>query len=332
MKSSEQEKPGGQNKMRSYKISLYGVALIISMTSTSNYADVLQEEQTEKEYVAGTEFFFSDDSEGFQTRKLSAEFLPQYEDADHYLGVRGSAYQYRADDWKKDGQKISFIGRDIESATANGWVLEAGLFEQGDHTLLAFDGSYRTLLAEKTAIEVFANRDWVETQAALEHGTHFTFVGAALDQGLGDHVTVVGVAGSQLFSDDNRRDHGRVRLIYQPSLDLGLTLQARYRTYRSSETDVGGEYFNPKDYQESMFAIGWRKRISGWTTGITAGLGREKINDDASQNTRLFELNLQSPVRSEQFLRLNAGYNRSASFYGPDYNYRYVRGEWILRF
>ena len=70
MKSSEQEKPGGQNKMRSYKISLYGVALIISMTSTSNYADVLQEEKIGKEYAAGTEFFFSDDSEGFQTRKL----------------------------------------------------------------------------------------------------------------------------------------------------------------------------------------------------------------------------------------------------------------------
>ena len=96
----------------------------------------------------------SDDSEGFETRKLSAEFLPQYEDADHYLGIRGSAYQYRTDDWKRDGQKISFIGRDIESATANGWTLEAGLFEQGGHTLLTFDGSYRTALAEKTAVEL----------------------------------------------------------------------------------------------------------------------------------------------------------------------------------
>ena len=80
--------------------------------------------------------------------------MPEYEDADHYLGVRGSAYQYRTDDWKRDGQKISFIGRDIESATANGWTLEAGLFEQGDHTLLTFDGSYCTALAEKTAVEL----------------------------------------------------------------------------------------------------------------------------------------------------------------------------------
>ncbi|AUX91155.1 hypothetical protein [Acinetobacter sp. ACNIH1] len=317
--------------MNTMKIGYVCVPLLMSL-STASLANGLDENQTSSERAAGTEFFLSDDSEGFQTRKLSAEFLPQYEDADHYLGIRGSAYQYRADDWKRDGQKISFIGRDIESATANGWTLEAGLFEQGDHTLLTFDGSYRTALAEKTAVELFANRDWVETQPALDAGTNFTFVGAALDQGLGEQVTLVGLAGTQFFSDDNRRDHGRLRLIYQPSLDLGLTLQARYRMYRSSEEDVGREYFNPEDYQESMLALGWRQRFAGWSAGLTAGFGREKINQDPSQSTRLFELNLQSPVRGSQFLRMNAGYNRSASFYGPNYDYRYIKGEWIMRF
>ncbi len=317
--------------MNTMKIGYVCVPLLMSL-STASLANGLDEDQTSSERAAGTEFFLSDDSEGFQTRKLSAEFLPQYEDADHYLGVRGSAYQYRADDWKRDGQKISFIGRDIESTTANGWTLEAGLFEQGDHTLLTFDGSYRTALAEKTAVELFANRDWVETQPALDAGTNFTFVGTALDQGLGEHVTLVGLVGTQFFSDDNRRDHGRLRLIYQPSLDLGLTLQARYRMYRSSEEDVGREYFNPEDYQESMLALGWRQRFAGWSAGLTAGFGREKINQDPSQSTRLFELNLQSPVRGSQFLRMNAGYNRSASFYGPNYDYRYIRGEWIVHF
>lgn len=275
--------------MNTMKITYVCVPLLVSL-STASLANGLNEDQTSSERAAGTEFFLSDDSEGFQTRKLSAEFLPQYEDADHYLGIRGSAYQYRTDDWKRDGQKISFIGRDIESATANGWTLEAGLFEQGGHTLLTFDGSYRTALAEKTAVELFVNRDWVETQPALDAGTNFTFVGAALDQGLGEHVTLVGLAGTQFFSDDNRRDHGRLRLIYQPSLDLGLTLQARYRMYRSSEEDVGREYFNPEDYQESMLALGWRQRFAGWSAGLTAGFGREKINQDPSQSARLFDL------------------------------------------
>lgn len=318
--------------MKNNKIGIYAVVPLLIGMSASSLANGLEENPAHNERALGTEFFFSDDSEGFQTRKLSAEFLPQYKHADDYLGIRGSAYQYKADDWSQDGQKISLIGRNIDSATANGWALEAGIVDQGDHTLFTFDGSYRTPLAEKTALEVFANRDWVETQPALEQGTNFTFIGAALDQGLGEHVTVVGVAGSQFFSDDNRRDHGRIRLIYQPSLDLGLTLQARYRTYQSSEEDVGREYFNPQDYQESMLALGWRQRFSGWSAGLTAGFGREKINQDSSQATRLFELNLQSPVRGSQFLRMNAGYNRSASFYGPDYDYRYIRGEWIVQF
>ncbi|WP_347454526.1 hypothetical protein ABEF83_13960 [Acinetobacter thermotolerans] len=318
--------------MTSHQISLsIFVPLIISMTSPS-WAKNYTAEQEQNEYAAGAEFFFSEDSEDFQTGKLSAEFLPKYDDADHYLGLRASAYRYKANDWHADGQKVAFIGRKIDTATANGWAMEAGVFQQNDHTLLTFDGSYRTPIAEKTALEVFANRDWVETRPALENGTHFTFAGLAVDQGLGEHVTVVGVAGSQFFSDDNRRDHGRLKLIYQPSLDLGLTLQARYRMYHSTEKDVGRQYFNPEDYQESMLAVGWRQRFSGWTAGLTAGVGREKINDMSSQATRLFELNLQRPVRGSQFLRMNAGYNRSASYYGPDYDYSYVRGEWIMQF
>ncbi len=286
--------------MNTMKIGYVCVPLLMSL-STASLPNGLDENQTSSERAAGTEFFLSDDSEGFQIRKLSAEFLPQYEDADHYVGILGSAYQYRADDWKRDGQKVSFIGRDIESATANGWTLEAGLFEQGDHTLLTFDGSYRTALAEKTAVELFGNRDWVETQPALDAGTNFTFVGAALDQGLGEHVTLVGLAGTQFFSDDNRRDHGRLRLIYQPSLDLGLTLQARYRMYRSSEEDVGREYFNPEDYQESMLVLGWRQRFAGWSAGLMAGFGREKINQDPSQSARLFDLTYKVPFVARNF-------------------------------
>ena len=309
------------------------IAISLLMTaSTGTFANPLEDQNSVRDQAAGTEFFFSDDSDGFQTRKLSAEYLPKYENGDHYLGARASAYQYKHDDWQQNGQKISLIARNIETATANGWFVDAGLFQQNDHTLLTIDGSYRTALAEKTALEVFVNRDWVETQLALDQGTHFTFMGAAIDQGIGEHITVVGLAGSQLFSDDNRRDHGRLKLIYQPSLDLGLTLQARYRTYHSTQEDVGGAYFNPTNYEESMLALGWRKRFAGWTSGLTVGVGREKINNAPRQSTKLLELNLQSPIRGNQFLRLNAGYNDSASFNGPNYNYHYVTGEWVLRF
>ena len=81
-----------------------------------------------------------------------------------------------------------------------------------------------------------------------------------------------------------------------------------------------------------MLALGWRKRYKGWMTGITLGYGREKVADAPSQSIELLELNIQSPIHQNQFVRLNAGYSNSASYYGADYSYHYLMGEWVLKF
>lgn len=282
--------------------------------------------------AAGADFMWTRDSDGFVSKRLSLEFLPNFTNIDNLTGARVSEYQYSQGDWRREGQKISLLSRKIDPATSNGWMLDAGVFKLGDHTTLTLDGSYRMPLTPKTGLEAFISRDWVETPTSLDNGINFTFVGTALDHQFGDHVTVAGVLGEQFFSDGNRRDHQRLKLIYQPSLDLGLTLQARYRTYHSSDDDVGGAYFNPKNYDESMLAFGWRQRFQGWTATLTGGIGREKINDSPRQQTKLAEVGLQSPIRLAQSVRMRAGYNRSASFFGPTYQYRYVQGEWVMRF
>jgi len=291
-----------------------------------------QEEEKPKTMAFGPEFYLTNDSDHFQSRRVSVEFFPAFENADRFLGFRLGDYRYKQDSWKRSGQKLTFLARDIETRTADGGSMEAGVFEQGGHTLLTLDGSYRISPTKSTAVEFLITRDWVETPKSLDRGIDFTFVGAAADQRLGEHVTLVGLAAQQYFSDGNRRDHGRLRLIYQPSLDLGLTLQARYRTYRSTHDDVDRAYFNPKNYSESMLAIGWRHRFAGWTASVTAGLGNETINHDTSQPTRLLDVSLQSPVRGAHVFRFGAGYSRSTTFAGPSYQYRYLRGEWIIRF
>ena len=63
--------------MKNKKTSMYVVVPLLIGMSTSSLANALQDDQVQNERAAGTEFFFSDDSEGFQTRKLSAEFLPE---------------------------------------------------------------------------------------------------------------------------------------------------------------------------------------------------------------------------------------------------------------
>jgi hypothetical protein len=142
---------------------------------------------------------------------------------------------------------------------------------------------------------------------------------------------VVGVAGQQLFSDGNSREHYRAKVVFQPILDSGLTLQLRYRTFHSSSTNVGGTYFNPTSYDETLLALGWRKRIEGWVLRATAGTGMQHVSSGPGSDTRLLELLLDSPYKGDQFIRLRGGHNQSASFGGPNYAYTFLQGEWIIR-
>lgn len=281
---------------------------------------------------AGATAFVADDSEGFGTRRLSLGYLPAYASRDVHTGVRVAGAHFSQDDWRRDAQQISVVHRDLDSATTDGLQVEAGFSRQGGRSLFTLDAGYRKALAEKTSVEVFLNRDWVETRRALDDGVRFTFGGAALEQGLGQHVTVVGLAGYQDFSDGNHRTHGRLRLIVQPSLDLGLTLQARLRTYRSASDSTPRAYFNPARYDEAMLALGFRKRFSGNMASVTAGVGRQRVGDAERTATRLLEAAWETPVKAKSSLRLRAGYNRSAAFGGPDYSYRYAQAEWLMAF
>jgi hypothetical protein len=281
---------------------------------------------------AGVSGFVADDSEGFATRRLSLGYLPAYTSGDLHTGVRVAGSHFAQDGWQRDAQQISVVRRDLDAATTDGLQLEAGYSRQGGRGLLTLDAGYRKAVAQHTSVEVFLNRDWVETRRALDEGVRFTFGGVAVEQGIGQHVTVVGLAGYQDFSDGNHRSHGRLRLIVQPSLDLGLTLQARLRTYRSASDSAPRAYFNPSRYDEAMLALGFRKRFAGNMASVTAGVGRQRVGDAERTATRLLEAAWETPRKAKSSLRLRAGYNRSAAFGGPDYSYRYAQAEWLMAF
>ncbi|MES1982249.1 MAG: hypothetical protein V4443_07220 [Pseudomonadota bacterium] len=279
---------------------------------------------------AGT--FLSTDSEGFNTRRFALEYFPRYRSADSLSGLRYTSHTYNQNNWSRSGQQLSLVHREINPATAYGWNVDVGMFQQGGHSLLTLETNYRRALAERTGVELFATRDWVETPIALDNGIHFTFLGAAIEQGIGSRVTLLGLAGRQIFSDDNVRNHRRFKVVYQPDLDSGLTLQMRYRAYTSAGGTVGGAYFNPVRYEEIMPALGWRRKIQDWTCNLTAGGGRQKITTDPYSPTYLFEAGLQSPPGTPYSMRVRAGVTRSAAFLSADYRYSYLQGEWIVSF
>jgi hypothetical protein len=279
----------------------------------------------------GATAIYSDDSEGFRTSRLGVAGFTRYEHADQLSGVQFTHHQFQQDDWRREAEQLSLIHRDYSPRAGTGLLVDAGLNTQGGRTLLVTDSSWSRRLRPSTGIEAFINRDWVETRTALDAGTSHTFVGADIEQQIHPKFSLLGMLGRQQFSDGNGRNHLRLRAVYQPMMDSGLTLQARYRSFRSEEDRAGLGYFNPLDYQERMFAIGWRKKFEpGWTLKGTLGTGRQTVDDDPDSPTRIAELSVTSPYQNRLFFRLNLGYNRSASFQGPDYSYRYVKAEWVF--
>lgn len=282
--------------------------------------------------AAGPTVFFSTDNEDFNTRRAGADFFPWLRGQDAATGVRYRHHDFRQNGWSRSGEQIALVAKGPLAGGVRAWQAEAGVMTQGRHTLLTMDGSYVLPIAQGTSAELFLNRDFVETRAALEQGIHLTFVGASLEHQLHPKVTLIGTAGYQRFSDDNERTHARFRAIFQPSLDLGLTFQYRYRYYNSTPNETRRAYFNPERYQENMLLAGWRYRSSGWVASALAGAGTQSIADTPRGPSRLFELGVDSPLNSKQLLALRAGYLRTAAFGGPDYKYQYIQANWTLRF
>ena len=282
--------------------------------------------------AAGPSFFASTDNEHFNTRRAGVDFFPSVQGQDAATGLRYRHHEFSQDGWSRSGEQLVLSARGALVAGVRAWQLETGPMSQGGHTLMTADGTYLLPIAKGTSAEFFINRDFVETRTALDRGTHFTFVGGSLEHQPHPKVTLIGTLGYQDFSDDNHRKHARFRAVFQPDLDLGLTFQYRFRYYDSTPNETRRGYFNPERYQENMLLAGWRYRYSGWVGSLLAGAGTQSIAETPSGPSRLLEFGLSSPLAGQQLLAMRAGYLRTASFGGPDYQYRYIQANWVIRF
>lgn len=292
---------------------------------------LMQAAAAEERQAAGAAAYLSSDSEDFSVRRASLMLLKDYQHLDGKTGLRYSTVEYSQNDWSRRGQQLSFLHHQMNPRLWSGWMLDAGLLQQGGHETFTLDTSYRKAFSAQSGVEVFANRDVVETRNALEAGRAFTFIGASADAGMSPHWTAVGLLGFQSFNDGNERRHVRTRIVYQPNLDIGLTLQMRYRYFDSSQLDVGRAYFNPERYDEGLLAIAWRGRIQGWKSNLVAGAGRQRVNSDPQAPTQLLEGSFEKQMENYA-LRFKSGYSRSAAFGGPDYRWSYINAELIIPF
>ena len=254
------------------------------------------------------------DADHFSAVRLRAGGLFGYQSPWQYFGVAAQDKLYSQSGWHGTARSVTALWRDQSRDTLAGVNAEVGVVQVSGRTRPIGDVSWALRPAADTGVELLASGGLVETQAALKQGIGYTFWGASIEQKLAERLTVIGVAGDQPFSDGNNRVHLRARLVWDALPEQGINLQARWRQYRNSETDVGGAYFNPRSYQQWLALAGLHKRVAGWTTTGSLGAGREYIRngDTTTRPAYLAELRSEGPIAGNTRLAVHAQYNRSA--------------------
>jgi hypothetical protein len=286
-----------------------------------------------KQAVSIPNAYIASDSEGFSTYKYNAGFMPLYEHGEKYTALSYQHNYFTQGNWSASAEIYTLLTKAINPRTGLGYSLNVGYNLQNGYKLLTTDSNYSFRVTDTTKAEVFVNRDRVETQNALSNGIYFTFAGASIEQQILERLSAVVMGGNMYFSDTNTRPTVKAKLIYDLIPEHGVTAQLRYRQYRDTNTNVTNNYFNPSEYNETMIALGARKRIAGWMLSGTAGVGRQTVNQDPSTTTQLYELAATSPVASnDYYFKTRIGYGKSAGFLGPNYFYRYIMEELIFPF
>lgn len=297
-----------------------------------NQALKADDETVWKQGITLPEIFISSDNEGFNTRKIGTSYLPFYEHGDRNSGVQLQYSHYRQDHWSASSNQVAFISKAMNPRTALGYSVNVGINELDGHSLLTTDSQYGFSLFEKTRLELVLNRARVETQRSLDNDVYYTMVGANLEQQIFSRLSAMAMIGDMKFSDSNSRPFVRAKIVADILPDYGINFQLRYRKYHSTDINVDRNYFNPEDYQETMAAIGFRKKIKGWMYAGTIGIGRQHIDSTPSTQTKLLEFNATSPFVGDIFFRTRLGYSQSGGFQGPDYSYKYLMEELIFSF
>lgn len=268
------------------------------------------------------------DADGFSATRVEAGYLSSYRGPQDYWGIDAGNDHYSQDGWSRDGQRLLGRIRRLDPDTGAGLAVDAGAAHVAGRTRFVADASWSTRLASRTGVELIGARDWVDTRLGIEDGITYDFVGASLEQGLGQRFTVIGLVGHQHFSDGNSRNHLRARAIFALLPEQGLSFQVRYRRYDADDTTVPRRYFNPSRYEQTEAVLALRRRVASWPGWIVSGQvggGRETIERTEHKPTTTAELRLDGPFANGWRLGLHAQYLRSAGgVEGIDYWYSLV--------
>lgn len=286
-------------------------------------------------FGGGIDSVYTSDSDRFKSIRLRGGALVHYRSAYDFIAVGGGATYYKQDDWSKERYTLVGAIRKMERQTGAGYSAIAGVSALGSHQKLFGEGTWNIRLSQSSGMEFVAQRDFVETRAALDAGTMTNFLAASLDHAVTDRLTVIGLVGGQWYSDDNERMHLRARAIYVLLPEQGLSVQVRAQGYESSRPG-GTLYFNPDRYERADIGLRLRRSIGAdWRVLAAVGGGQEWIDHDVRNPTSYADLRAERSFSNNVTLALSFAYYRASdadSAGTGDYNWRYFRALFIIPF
>ncbi len=282
--------------------------------------------------LAPLQLSVSSDSDGLVIRKPSATVYRDWRSGSQWQGLEIQQQRYAQGSQKLDGRSIALVGQEVDPASGlgHGWRLgwSDGPYQQ---TAVA-DGYWSGAWTPRTQWGVFGTHDVVESIAALRDQVTYTLVGANIDHSPVDGLTLVAAGSATRFSDSQDRRQLRLRAIWDALPSQGITLQLHLK-HQTGERDAPvRRYFNPGQLDEAQAVVGWRRRWEGWQFIARAGTGAQWVNEAATEPVRTAELQVQSPVRGQQFFKLRWGFSQTQGLSGPGYIYRSADLNWVFRF
>lgn len=273
------------------------------------------------------------DSDHFYSARLRAGILLRHESAYDFAGLGIGATRYQQRDWSTDRYSLVGAVRKTERATGAGVVASAGISEAADRWRIIADATWNARLSPSAGFELIGQRDLVETRAGIDAGTMTNFVAASMDYAASERLTLIGLGGLQVYSDNNWRPHLRGRAIYTLVPEQGFSVQARARGYESNGT-APATYFNPERYVQADVGLRLRHALGDWRVLAAAGFGQEDVEGVDRKGTYYLEARAERSFGNNLWLALSyvLDHSSGSDAASSDYTWHYFRAVLVIPF
>ncbi len=276
--------------------------------------------------------FFAEDSDGAFQHSLTA--LYEHRRDEGLFGGGAGYWRFTESDDALDFRLIEL--RYNGPARQGQAFVRARWLDGAQWDPLLLNAAWRRSVSERWYVELFGERELIDSLAGLRRELLSTGAGLSADYRVNDQVTLVGALFGQRISDGNRRLGGVFRVIYYPPWIEGLHLQTRSTVLRSSFDGVG--YFGPVRRQEHLLLLGYGRAIfdERFSIRLLAGPGRQRLRNafgDRTHNTLFHaELRLRGWFSDHYGLELSSICTNTG---GPNdgfpaSDYRYCSGQLTL--